>query len=60
MDDERNDVLVELGKQNPIPSHRQFFITEGFYDKKYSGTKTSVKTRLQAMLNYPKFYNLVI
>lgn len=60
MNDERNEALVNVGMQNPIPSHAQFFRTGGFYDKKYQGTKSSVRTRLQAMLNYPKFYNLVI
>lgn len=60
LDDDRNEDLVTLGMQNPIPSHARFFRTEDFFDKKYAGTKTSVKTRLQAMLNYPKFYDLVI
>ena len=60
MDDSNNDDLVELGKQSPIITHKDFFRSErGFGNSFYGRTKSSIFTKLQTLLNSPVFYNLV-
>ncbi len=58
MDDNLNKDLVNLGKQSPNPSHRNFFLTQ-FYNATYKRTKSSIFTKIQSLLNSHTFYNLV-
>ncbi len=58
MDDKENQDLVELGKESPILTHRQFFHNK-FNSNRYTSTKISIYTRLFNLLNSPTFYNLV-
>lgn len=50
--------LIAKGKSVGIRSHREFF--QNFHDSHYKKTKTAIYTKLQAFLNYPAFYNMVI
>lgn len=59
MNDERNEDLVEEGKQSDIVTHRNFFQYR-FYEKTFAITKASLSTKLQSILNSQTFYYLTV
>lgn len=57
-DDERNEKLIELGRQTKHHSYRQFF-ESAFCNKKFALTKLSIYARLQSLLNHYVFYHML-
>lgn len=59
MDHERNEDLVDLGKESPIKGHKNFFETQ-FCHEKFDVTIAAISTKLQTFLNNRSFSNSVI
>lgn len=57
-DDERNEKLIELGKQTNHHNYRQFF-ESAFSNKKFALTKLSIYARLQSLLNHYVLYQML-
>ena len=51
--DKRNQDLVLLGTQSPIPAHREFFLHE--FKNGHKKTKEALSIKLQTLLNNPIF-----
>ncbi len=50
--------IIAKGRNQGIKAHRIFF--ENYLDPHYKKTKTAIYTKLQAFLNFPAFYNMVV
>lgn len=51
---------TDIGLENKIEIHRQFFESGRFADKSYSVTKSAVQKKLQRLLNYEVFSGFTI
>jgi Helicase HerA, central domain len=60
MQDGNNDDLKQLGKQNPIQDHRNFFMSGGFDMPMYKKTRDALYQKIQHLLNLPNFSRLVV
>ncbi|MCX6061819.1 MAG: DUF87 domain-containing protein [Campylobacterales bacterium] len=58
MNDKKSTDLLALGKKSPIKGHKDFF-TDQFENEKFNTTKNAISTKLQILLNYPVFTNLI-
>jgi len=58
MDDNYNKDLVALGKKSPHKRHRTFFERE-FHNSLLNISKSSIRIKLQSLLNYPTFANIL-
>jgi Helicase HerA, central domain len=60
MQDGNNADLKQLGRQNPIKDHRNFFTSGGFDIPMYKKTKDALFQKIQQLLNLPNFSRLMI
>jgi hypothetical protein len=60
MQDGNNEDLRQLGRQNPIPDHKNFFVSGGFDIPLYKKTKDALAQKIQQLLNLPNFSRLMV
>jgi len=59
MDDTQNDRYIRKGMESPNLNHAEFF-KYSFRKKAYSTTKQAIYTRIQSLLNFEQFSQLLI
>jgi len=60
MQDGQNEDLRALGRENPIPDHRNFFTSKGFDIPLYKKTKDALYQKIQQLLNLPNFSRVMV
>jgi Helicase HerA, central domain len=60
MQDGNNEDLRQLGRQNPIPDHKNFFVSGGFDIPLYKKTKDALAQKIQQLLNLPNFSRIMV
>lgn len=60
MQDGANADLKKLGRENPIPDHKNFFTGGGFDIPLYKKTRDALYQKIQQLLNLPNFSRIMV